>query len=87
MKVVYATTSATVAHAGQRVGVRAGEPWDASDPLVEQYPAMFAENVRMVRTTRAAEGVMPVTEDREPQVETATRGPGEQRRTRRTEGR
>lgn len=77
MKVVYATTSATVAHAGQRVGVRAGEPWDASDPLVEQYPDMFADQVRMVRTTRAPEGVTRVPE---PPVETATRGPGERRR-------
>lgn len=80
MKVVYATTSATVAHGGNRIGIRAGEPWDASDPLVEQYPDMFADNVRLVRSTRAPEGVMPVP-DRP--VETATRGPGEARRVRR----
>lgn len=78
MNVVFANTNAVLAHAGQRVGIRAGEPWDANDPLVQAYPDHFADNLRSVRTTLDPRGF------REFEVERATRAPGERRNVRRT---
>jgi hypothetical protein len=77
MSIVYAKTSATLAHAGQRVRVNAGEPWDRDDPLVKQYSEMFVESVSAVRTTQDPRGYREYT------VERATAAPGEKRAVRR----
>lgn len=60
MKIVYARSSITVAHAGQRVGIRAGEPWDGDDPLVKAHQDLFTDGPAYVRSTRDPAGVMPV---------------------------
>jgi len=70
-RIAYATTTAVLAHGGQRVSVRAGDPWDADDPLVSAYPDMFTEALPAVRCTTDPSGMRP--------VETATAAPGEQR--------
>lgn len=77
--VVYAKTNVVLAHAGARVSVRAGEPWDAADPLVAHYPDIFAAHLKAVRTTEDPRGFR----EYEPPVERATRAPGEKRTTRR----
>lgn len=77
--IVYAKTSVVLKHAGQRVTVRAGEPWAAGDPLVDQYPDMFAPHLKAVRTTEDPRGYR----EYEPPVERATRAPGEKRQVRR----
>lgn len=74
--VVYAKTSVVVAHAGRRIGLKAGEPWDPSDPLVEAYPDMFVNRVPAVRSTVDPRGFRE-------NVERATRAPGEKRAVRR----
>jgi hypothetical protein len=76
MDIVYARSTVNLAHNGQRIPVRAGEPWDAGDPLVARYPDMFADNLSAVRTTLTPSGMLP--------VERATAAPGERRNTRRT---
>lgn len=78
MKIVYAKEGVVVAHAGQRVPIRPGEPWDGDDPLVKAHPEMFADGPSSVRTTRDPSGVTDVP------VEQAARAPGEKRTTRRT---
>lgn len=77
--VVYAKASVVLAHAGRRVQVKAGEPWGAGDPLVAQYPDMFAAHLRAVRSTEDPRGYR----EYEPPVERATRAPGEKRTVRR----
>lgn len=77
--IVYAKSSVVLAHGGQRVSVRAGEPWVASDPLVAHYPDMFAAHVKAVRTTEDPRGFR----EYEPPIERGTRAPGEKRVTRR----
>lgn len=74
-KVVYAKTSATLAHGGLRIPIRAGEPWDAADPLVAAYSDMFADDLAMVRSTSDPRGYS--------EVERATRAPGEKRNVKR----
>ena len=74
-KVVFAKTSAVLAHGGQRVPIRAGEPWDGDDSLVKSYPDMFADGVAAVRSTTDPRGYT--------EVEQATRAPGEKRTVRR----
>lgn len=74
-KVVFAKTSVVLAHGGQRVPVRAGEPWDGDDALVKSYPDMFIDTLASVRSTTDPRGFT--------EVETATRGPGEKRNARR----
>lgn len=76
--IVYAKANGVLAHGGYRVTVRAGEPWDANDPLVQHYPDSFAEHLPAVRSTQDPRGYR----EYEP-VERATRAPGERRRTRR----
>jgi len=71
--VVYAKASSVLAHGGQRHHVRAGEPWDATDPLVKQYPDMFVDHLPAMRSTQDPRGY------REHGVERATRAPGERR--------
>jgi hypothetical protein len=78
--VVFARRGAVLAHGGKRVGVRAGEPWDANDPLVEQYPDNFVSRVPAMRSTVDPRGFREYDDS----VERATRAPGEKRTTRRT---
>lgn len=78
-KVVYAKTSVVVAHAGHRHALRAGEPWDGDDPLVQRYPDMFVQQLPAVRSTQDPRGFR----EYEPPVERATRAPGERRTTKR----
>lgn len=77
--IVFAKTNSVVAFGGRRVPIAVGEPWDADDALVSQYPDLFAENVRAVRTTTDPRGFREL----EQQVEQATRRPGEKRTSRR----
>lgn len=79
MNVVFAMTNTVLAHGGQRVQIRAGEPWDAADSLVKQYPDYFAEHLRAVRSTADPRGFS----EYEPPVERATAAPGERRNARR----
>ena len=76
MKVVYANTSAVVAHGGLRIPVRAGEPWDGDDALVKAHPEMFTDGPASVRSTRDPSGVTNLP------VERATQAPGEKRNVR-----
>lgn len=76
--VVFARLNSVLAHAGRRVTVSAGEPWDASDPLVKQYPDVFVPNLPAMRSTVDPRGYRET-------VERATRAPGERRMTRRAE--
>lgn len=69
--IVYATQ--TVHLIGRGILVVAGEPWDASDPLVKERPDLFTDTPGAVRTTRTDSG----------QVEQATAAPGERRNVRR----
>jgi len=77
MTIVYAKSTVVLAHAGQRIPVRAGEAWDGNDPLVAQYPNEFTPAPRAVRVTTNPQGW-----DEAP-VEAATATPGEKRQTRR----
>lgn len=79
--VVFARRSAVLAHGGKRVGVRAGEPWDANDPLVQQYPGNFIGSVPAMRSTVDPRGYREYGGD----VERATRAPGEKRTARRSQ--
>jgi hypothetical protein len=76
MNIVYAKEGAIVAHAGQRVMVRRGEPWDGDDALVKAHPELFVDGPASVRSTRDPSGVTDVP------VERATQAPGEKRSTR-----
>lgn len=60
MKIVYARNSVTVAHAGQRIGIRAGEPWDGDDPLVTAHADLFTDGPAYVRSTREPSGILTV---------------------------
>jgi hypothetical protein len=79
--VVFARRGAVLAHGGKRVGVRPGEPWDANDPLVQQYPDNFVASVPAMRSTVDPRGYREHSGD----VERATRAPGEKRTTRRSQ--
>ena len=78
-EVVYGKANVVLAHGGQRIAVRAGEPWDATDPLVAAYPDSFAPALEAVRSTVDPSGLT--------RVETATRAPGEKRAARSPRGR
>lgn len=78
-KIVFANTSATLAHQGNRYRISPGEPWDADDPIVARYPSMFVSRPSHVRTSVDASDYRPVVSDEAP-VERATRAPGEKRR-------
>lgn len=73
--VVYAVTNATVAHRGEAVPIRAGDPWDADSPVVKAHPGLFLAEHDMVR---AGDGGGIVPADEAP-VERGTRAPGEKR--------
>lgn len=79
MNIVYATTSALLAHDGRRIRIEPGEVWAAHDPLVARYPDMFSPTPSGARVTTTAEGWAPY----DAAVEQATRAPGEKRPTRR----
>ena len=78
MDIVFAVTSAmTSAPDGTPLMVREGEPWDANDAFVKANPGMFGDcPPHKLRTTTPAVAV--------PEIEQATRAPGEVRRGRRT---
>lgn len=78
-RIVYAKSTAVLAHSGDRVQVRAGELWDGDDPLVARYPDMFVEAPNVVRSTASENGYT--------EVEQATAAPGEKRNVRRTRNR
>jgi hypothetical protein len=80
MKIVFAKEPRVIAHGGQRIALRPGEPWDGDDPLVTEYPDAFVDGPSTVRSTRDASGLVAVGE---PPVERATRAPGEKRNVRR----
>lgn len=73
--VVFARTSAVVAHAGKRIQVRAGEAWDGNDPLVASHRELFADAPHALRNTTTERGFA--------EVEQATQAPGEKRGTKR----
>ncbi|THJ75813.1 hypothetical protein [Candidatus Frankia alpina] len=79
--VAYAKSNTVLAHGGERISIRAGEPWDAGDPLVAAYPDMFAPTLEAVRSTTDPSGLRRVAAG-PPQVEAATRAPGERRAVR-----
>lgn len=74
-KIVFATSTAVLAHGGRRIPTQAGEAWDADDPIVAQHPHMFTPEPRAVRVTTNEQGLA--------EVEQATATPGEKRATRR----
>lgn len=74
--VVTATTNATVAHNGEAVPIRAGDPWDAASPIVKAYPGLFVTEHDAVRG--GDQGEIAAVDDDAP-VERATRAPGEKR--------
>lgn len=76
MRIVYANTSAVVAHGGLRIPIRTGEPWDGDDALVKAHPELFVDGPASVRSTRDPSGVIDLP------VERATAAPGEKRNTR-----
>jgi hypothetical protein len=78
-KIVFANQSCILAVGGQRVQVRRGDPWDAGDPAVKQYPDHFVDQVPAVRCTTETRGYRLLAE--EPAVERATAAPGEKRTT------
>lgn len=86
MKIVFASRSAVVAHAGLRIHIRAGEPWDGDDPLVRAYPGLFTAGPAVVRTTRDPSGVVdvPVQEAGERPVQEAGERPARPGGARRT---
>jgi len=64
--IVYANTTTRVGYAGRRFSLYVNQPWDATDPLVKQFPALFSKQPTNVATST-------------PTVEQATRAPGEKR--------
>ena len=72
MDIVYAKQ--TVHLIGRNVLIVAGEAWDASDPIVKEFPGYFAADPGKVRSSRTNSG----------EVEQATAAPGEKRSTRRS---
>ncbi|MFW6091625.1 MAG: hypothetical protein ACODAF_07070 [Actinomycetota bacterium] len=70
-KIVFAKKTVAVG----KTTVRNGEAWDADAELVRTHPHLFDEQPAKVRTGSAR------SSRRVPVVETATRAPGEQRRT------
>lgn len=73
--IVYAILNCTVAHNGEAVPVKAGDPWDADSPIVKNNPSLFVAEHGAVRSGDQG-AVVPV--DDAP-VERATRAPGERR--------
>lgn len=69
--VAVAIQTANVTHRGERLHIQAGSAWDASDPVVREYPSLFTTDARALRRS-------------EPVVEQATAAPGERRGTRRS---
>lgn len=76
-KLVFATASAVVL-GGRQVVV--GEAWHADDELVKQFPSLFTDDDRFVRSSgpRKVESA-----EKQAPVEQATKAPGEKRPTRR----
>jgi hypothetical protein len=70
VSIVYSRADAVVAHAGQRIRLLPGEPWDAADPLVKAHPDLFVDRPSHVRTSG---GYRPVEPER------AVTGPAERR--------
>ena len=73
--VVYATTNCTVAHKGEAVPIRAGDPWDSGSPVVKAYPSLFVSEHDNVRA--GDDGKITAVDDAP--VERGTRAPGEAR--------
>lgn len=72
MKVVYATATASIPHAGgHQLLVQKGSHWSADDPLVLAHPDLFSEDARY--------GLCFSQPLRPAPVETATAAPGERR--------
>lgn len=69
--VAVAIQTANVTFRGERLHVQAGHAWDASDPLVREFPSLFSTDAKYLRRTEAV-------------VEAATAAPGERRGTRRS---
>lgn len=69
--IVYAAQ--TIHLIGRDILIVAGEPWDATDPLVRERPDLFTGTPPTIRTTRTDSGV----------VEQVTAAPGERRNVRR----
>lgn len=84
MKIVFATTSATVsAGPGNHISVLAGEHWPASDPVVKAHPGLFTDDPRHgLRISVPLEEATDAGKQEAP-VEQATKAPGEKRPTRR----
>ncbi|GAA0971966.1 hypothetical protein GCM10009550_79800 [Actinocorallia libanotica] len=83
MSIAYANRHASLAHGGQRIAIRAGEPWDAADPLVKAYPDFFDASLPAVRCTTDPSGIRLLDRQEDAAPETATAAPGERRTTRR----
>lgn len=64
--VVYANCNTRVGSAGGFYTLSVDQPWDANDPLVRQFPALFSKQPTKIATSR-------------PVVEQATKAPGETR--------
>ncbi|MEO3875537.1 hypothetical protein ABGB18_42720 [Nonomuraea sp. B12E4] len=79
MDVVIATDTVNVTWQGRRMHIPRGTAWDASDPLVKEFPGLFSADDRFVN--RTVERAGPVQD--EPPVERATRAPGERSQARR----
>jgi hypothetical protein len=74
MPVVYARQSVTVAWSDGKTYLRKDEAWDSESGLVKERPELFTdEPARVAGRPRRSRG--------EPQIERATRAPGEQRVT------
>jgi hypothetical protein len=70
--VVYATSTCTTADpaTGLLVRLHEGETWDARDPFVSARPELFSSEPTRIRRTTAPRP-----------IETATKNPGERKRT------
>lgn len=68
MKLVYATTTASVVNpaTGLKIRLVELEPWDADDPFVKLRPDLFSDAPKTVRRTTPAPAP----------VEAATKAPG-----------
>lgn len=75
--VVYANQSCLLAHNGARINVRAGEPWDANDPLVARYPDHFVTQLPAVRVTTDPRGFRDMHTPPAPAEKPAEDGEGE----------
>jgi hypothetical protein len=71
MSTTIAIEGAVVSVNGDRIPVRAGEAWDANDPVVRLFPHLFSDDPAHLRRTT------------EMVVEQATAAPGERRNVRR----